>query len=347
MTTELTLQLGIEVPIIQGGMAWVSGPSLAGAVSDAGGLGVLGAATMDAMELRAAVRTVQAQTDRPFAVNLPLIRLRPDGEDLIEEMVEVILAERVPVVITGAGSPARLTPVLRGAGRLVGHVVPSPDLAVKAYRAGVDFVIAESVEAGGHVREGGLATMSLIPQVVDAVPIPVVAAGGIADGRGIAATLSLGASAVQLGTRFVATKECNAHPAYKGSVIRACAEETALYGPRGSVSRGLLTPPVMEMVELSAAGASDEAISEARGVDRARRGCVEGEVEAGILPSGSAVGLVRGLPTVADLMDELMRDARRSLEAGRGVLGARAGSMEVHAAAMAVGSLTRTAYSVV
>lgn len=346
MTTELTLQLGIDVPIIQGGMAWVSGPNLAAAVSDAGGLGVLGAGTMDATELRAAVRSVQARTDRPFAVNLPLLRLRPDGADLIGAMVEVILAERVPVVITGAGSPARLTPVLRGAGRLVGHVVPSPGLAVKAYRAGVDFVIAESVEAGGHVREGGLATMSLVPQVVDAVPIPVVAAGGIADGRGIAATLSLGASAVQLGTRFVATKECNAHPAYKGSVIRACAEETALYGPRGSVSRGLLTPPVKEMVEMSAAGASDEAISEARGVDRARLGCVEGKVEAGILPSGSAVGLVRGLPTVADLMDELMRDARRSLEAGRQVLGAPAGSMEVHAAAMAVGSLTRTAYSV-
>ncbi len=346
MKTELTQQLGIDVPIIQGGMAWVSGPTLAAAVSEAGGLGVLGAATMDAAELRDAVRTVQARTDRPFAVNLPLIQLRPDGEDLIEEMIEVILAERVPVVLTGAGSAARFTSVLQGADRLVGHVVPSPELAVKAYRAGVDFVVAESVEAGGHVREGGLATMSLVPQVVDAVPIPVVAAGGIADGRGVAAALALGASAVQLGTRFVATKECNAHPAYKGTVIRACAEETALYGPRGSVSRGLLTPPVKRMVEMSAAGVDDGAIREARGVDRARRGCVEGEIEAGILPSGSAVGLVRGLPSVADLVTELVRDARRSLEGGRRLVGAPGGSMEVHAAAMAVGSLSRTAYSV-
>ncbi len=345
MITALTRQLRIDVPIFQGGMAWVSGPELVAAVSGAGGLGTLGAATMDCVGLRGAIREVQSRTDRPFAVNLPLILLRPDGKDLIEALVEVILAERVPVVITGAGSPARLTSVFQGAGRMVGHVVPSPELAVKAHRAGVDFLIAESVEAGGHVREGGLATMSLVPQVVDAVPIPVVAAGGIADGRGIAAALTLGASAVQLGTRFVATQECTAHPAYKGSIIRASAEETALYGPRGHVSRGLLTPPVKRMVEMAATGVGDDAIREERGVDRARRGCVEGEVEVGILPSGSAVGLVRGLPSVASLIDELMGDARRPIEAARRMLGRSGGPSEVHAAAMAVGALSGTVSS--
>jgi enoyl-[acyl-carrier protein] reductase II len=345
MNTELTRRLGIDVPVLQGGMAWVSGPELAAAVSAAGGLGIIGAATMECDELRDAIRRVRARTDRPFGVNIPLILVRPDGEDRIGQLIEIVLAERVPVVITGAGSATRLTSLLRGAGRVVGHVVPSPDLAVKAYRAGVDFVIAESVEAGGHVREGGLATMSLVPQVVDAVPIPVVAAGGIADGRGMAAALTLGASAVQLGTRFIATKECSAHPAYKGSVIRACAEQTGLYGPRGQVSRGLLTPPVERMIEMAAAGADDELIREERGQDRARRGCVDGEVEAGILPSGSAVGLVQGLPSVAALLDELVSDAQRSLRASRRLLDARGGSMEVHAAAMAIGSLTGNAYT--
>lgn len=318
MENAFTRRLGIEVPIIQGGMAWVSGSELAAAVSAAGGLGVLGAATMDGPELREAIRGVRARTDRPFAVNLPLIRLRPDGADLVEDMVEVLLGEDVPVVITGAGSPARWTSVLRDSGRVVGHVVPSPRLASKAYEAGVDFVVAESTEAGGHIRERGLATMSLVPQVVDAVPIPVVAAGGMADGRGLVAAMALGASAVQLGTRFVATRECGAHPAFKGSVIRADAEDAVLYGPSGQVSRGLATPPVVEMVEMKGAGASDERILEVRGRDRARRGCVEGEVEGGILPSGSGVGLIRGLPTVEELMVELVSDARQRLSELRG-----------------------------
>lgn len=311
MRSELTAKLGISVPIIQGGMAWVSGGRLAGAVSAAGGLGVLGSATMDPQVLRAEIRAVRAQTDNPFAVNLPLIGLRADGHDVLGELVEVILAEDVPVVITGAGSPARLTRVFKEAGRMVGHVVPSPRLAVKSYEAGVDFVVAESSEAGGHIRPGGLATLSLVPQVVDAVPLPVVAAGGIADGRGVAAAFALGASAVQIGTRFIATAECEAHPAYKDCVVRGNAEDAVIYGPHGHVSRGLANPAVQRMVDMERAGASTEELRAERGKDRARRGCVEGDVEEGILPSGSGVGLVGEIVTVAELLDELMTRARQ------------------------------------
>lgn len=315
MQRDLTSKLGITIPIIQGGMAWVSGSRLASAVSRAGGLGVLGSATMDPSHLRNEIREVQARTANTFAVNLPLIRLRADGEDRLEELVQIILDEKVPVIITGAGSPSRYTSTLKAAGRMVGHVVPSPRLALKAEGAGVDFIVAESSEAGGHIRPGGLATLSLIPQVVDAVSVPVVAAGGIVDGRGVAAALALGASAVQLGTRFVATVECEAHPAFKKSLVRAGSEDAVVYGPPGQVSRGLATPAVQRMVEMEQAGATADELREVRGTDRARRGCVEGEVDEGILPSGSGVGLVRELPTVAELLEELMSGASERSEA--------------------------------
>ena len=315
MNSPLLDLLGIRYPVVQGGMAWVSGSKLATAVSCAGGLGVLGAATMDPEELAEEIRRVRSQTAASFGVNLPLIGLRADGGERVGDLVEVILSEDVPVVITGAGSPARWTRVFKDAGRVVGHVIPSPRMASKANDSGVDFVVAESTEAGGHIRAGGLATMSLVPQVVDAVPIPVVAAGGIADGRGVAAALTLGASAVQLGTRFVATQECEAHAAFKAGLVRAEGEDAVLYGPPGFLSRGLNTPPVRRMVEMAEEGASSDELRRVRGTDRARRGCVDGEVEQGILPSGSGVGLVRGLPTVSELIEQLMHDARKQLEA--------------------------------
>ena len=317
MKTALTSLLGIEYPLIQGGMAWVSGSPLAAAVSEAGGLGVLGSATMDEDELREHVRAVRRSTQAPFAVNLPLIRLRPDGEDLVDRMVRVVVEEKVGVVITGAGSPRRFTGRLQEAGAIVGHVVPSPSLARKAEASGVDFVIAESIEAGGHVRPGGLATVSLVPQVADAVSVPVVAAGGIADARGVVAALALGAAGVQMGTRFIATRECGAHPAFKGCIVRAGEEDAVLHGPRGHFSRALRTPPVERMLSLSEAGADDAELLEVRGRDRARRGCVLGEIEEGLLPAGSAVGLVRGLPTVRELIESLMSGVEERMDALR------------------------------
>ena len=303
--TPLTRLLGTPLPIVQGGMAWVSRFGLASAVSEAGGLGVLGAATMDADELRTEIRAVRVLTDRPFGVNVPLICVRPDGSDTTRELLDVVIAERVPVVITGAGSPARHTDELKDGGAVVLHVVPSPALAEKAEAAGVDAVIAESSEAGGHVRPGGLATLSLVPQVVDAVSCPVVAAGGIGDARGVLAALALGADGVQMGTRFVATAECEAHADYKRAVVEAGAEGSPIYCRTHHASRGLATPIVRRLIELEKGGASPEELAALRGRHRAQLGCVEGELEEGICPSGSGVGLVGEVATVADVLAEI------------------------------------------
>ena len=303
--TPLSALLGTDLPIIQGGMAWVSRFELASAVSNAGGLGVLGAATMDPEELRTEIEAVRVLTDRPFAVNVPLICLRPDGSDTTRAMIDVVIAQRVPVVITGAGSARMFTEELQAAGATVLHVVPSPELARKAEAAGVDGLVAESVEAGGHVRADGLATLSLIPQVVDAVSCPVVAAGGIADGRGVLAALALGADGVQIGTRFIATKECEAHAAYKRALIDAPAEGSTVYSRAYHASRGLSTAVVTRLVELERAGAPQSEIAALRGRDRARLGCIEGQIHLGICPAGSGVGLVQEVTSVADVMAEL------------------------------------------
>lgn len=319
--TNLKELLGLEFPIIQGGMSWVSRHRLAAAVSHAGALGVIGAATMDPEELRSEIRALRALTQRPYAVNVPLVLLRPDGGDRVPGLIEVILSERVPIVITGAGSPRRFTGQLKEAGIRVAHVVPSPELACKAYASGVDFVIAESIEGGGHVRVDGLATVSLIPQVADAVPCPVVAAGGIVDARGILAAFSLGACGVQMGTRFVATKECEAHAAYKQEITGAGSEAAVLYSRGHHASRGLDTPLVRRLIELEDSGASAAEVAALRGRHRAHLGCVEGDVGEGILPAGSGVGLVDGLPTVAELLAELSLGVTEGLARLDGVLG--------------------------
>jgi len=315
LPTPLSTLLGTDLPIIQGGMSWVSHFNLASAVSNAGGLGVLGAATMDPEELRTEIQAVRVLTDRPFAVNVPLISVRPDGTDTNRALMDVVMDQRVPIVITGAGSAKLFTKELQAAGAIVLHVVPSPSLARKAEAAGVDGVVAESTEAGGHVRAGGLATLSLVPQVVDAVACPVVAAGGIADGRGILAAMALGAAGVQIGTRFVATRECQAHAAYKRALIDAPAEGSALYSRDYHASRGLATEIVVRLVELERTGAPQSEITSLRGRDRARIGCVEGHIDEGICPAGSAVGLVDSELTVADLMAELERGLRSGFDA--------------------------------
>jgi len=313
IATSLTRLLEIELPVIQGGMSWVSHCGLASAVSDAGGLGVLGAATMDPDELAAEIEAMRIMTEQPFGVNVPLICVRPDGSDLTRALIDVVLASAAPIVITGAGSAARYTAELKAAGKTVLHVVPSPELALKAEAAGVDAVVAESNEAGGHVRADGLATLSLVPQVVDAVDCPVVAAGGIADARGVLAALALGAGGAQLGTRFIATAECDAHAAYKRAIVAARAEDSAIYCRTHHASRGLLTQIVKELVERERAGASARELAELRGRHRARLGCIEGELDEGICPVGSGVGLVRDTATVAEVMGEIAADLRRQL----------------------------------
>ncbi len=287
-------------------MAWVSRHRLASAVSEAGGLGVLGAATMEPAELRSEIALTRECTSRPFGVNVPLLCLRPDGSDVTTELISIVIEERIPVVITGAGSPARYTAELQRAGCTVLHVVPSPKLALKAEAAGVDAVVAESLEAGGHVRDGGLGTFSLVPQVVDAVSCPVIAAGGIADARGVLAAFALGAHGVQMGTRFVATLECEAHPAYKDALVGAGSEDALLYCRSQHASRGLATPVVRELIELERIGARPEDLQAVRGRHRAQLGCIEGDIEEGLCPAGSGVGMVDEVLSVEELLTRIV-----------------------------------------
>lgn len=308
---------GVRHPIVQGGMSWVSRHPLAAAVSEAGALGVIGSGGMDVDELRDEIRALRALTPAPFGVNVTLVNVRPDGADLVEELMRVVIDERVPIAIVGAGSPSRYTDRLHEAGTVVVHVVPSVALAAKAAAAGVDAVVAESVEAGGHVRAEGLSTVSLVPQVVDAVEVPVIAAGGIADGRGVAAAFALGTEAVQIGTRFIAAAECNAHTAYKAAVVDADAEGTALYGRTPRLSRGLRTPVIERLIEMDREGRSDEELRSHRGTGRARLGCIDGDLGEGILPAGAAAGLVHEVAPAAAIVRELVDDAARVLESLR------------------------------
>jgi len=299
--------LGITYPIVQGGMSWVSRHALAAAVSEAGALGVIGSGGMEPDELREEIRALRRLTGRAFAVNVPLIDVRVSGtDDVAARLVDVVVEERVPIVVTGAGSPARFTPRLQQAGARVLHVVPSVRLARKAEGAGVDALVAEGFEAGGHVQGDGLSTFALVPQVVDAVSIPVVAAGGIADGRGVVAALALGAAGVQLGTRFIATHECNAHVHAKNALVEASDEGTLVYCRESHTSRALATRAVRAMVEMEARGVPIEEILEYRGRSRARRACLGGDLEEGILPAGASVGLVRELCSVDELVRALV-----------------------------------------
>jgi len=296
-------------------MAWVSGHRLASAVSEAGGLGVLGAAAMEPAELRDEITRLRERTTRPFGVNVPLLCLRPDGSDVVADLIAVVIEERVPVVITGAGSPARFTAELKQTGATVLHVVPSPKFARKAQDAGVDAVVAESLEAGGHVREGGLGTFSLVPQVVDAVSCPVIAAGGIADARGVLAAIALGAHGVQMGTRFVATTECEAHAAYKDALVEAGSEDAVVYCKKHHASRGLATPVVRELIQLERFGAGIEDLQSKRGRHRARLGCIEGNIEEGLCPAGSGVGMVREVLSVEELLTRMVDEVHDLMDA--------------------------------
>jgi enoyl-[acyl-carrier protein] reductase II len=227
--------LGIEYPIIQGGMAWIADADLAGAVSNAGGLGLIAAMSADAEWLRQQIRKAKQITDKPFGVNIMLMSPHAD------EVARVVIEEGVQVVTTGAGSPVKYMKDWLAAGIKVIPVVPSTAIAKLMERNGASAVVAEGGEAGGHV--GDLTTMTLIPQVCDAVNIPVIAAGGIADGRGVAAAFMLGAVGVQLGTRFIASKECNVHTVYKQKVIKAKDIDTIVTGKRlGHPVRCLKTP---------------------------------------------------------------------------------------------------------
>jgi len=300
LSTRLTSLLGIEHPIIQGGMAWTATAELAGAVSNAGGLGIIGAGHMPTDLLREQIRGAKALTDRPFGVNLMLMTPH------IDELVQLVLDEHVPVVTTGAGNPGKYMDALRAQGIKVLPIAPSTALARRLESIGADAIIGEGMEAGGHIGE--LTTMVLVPQLVDAVSIPVVAAGGIADGRGMAAAFALGAEGVQVGTRFMCAEECTIHPSVKQQVIKAKDRDTVVTGrSTGHPVRVLKNKLSKQIMELDRANKPD-AIEEL-GSGKLAAAMRNGDTEMGSMMAGQAAALVCEIQPAADIVNEMVREA--------------------------------------
>ena len=306
---RLTQLLHMEYPIIQAGMIWASGWKLASAVSRAGGLGILGAGSMYPDVLRDHIRKCKAATDRPFGVNLPL--LYPD----IEKHIEIIIENRVPVVITSAGSPKTWTSILKDKGIRVVHVVSSSAFAQKAVAAGCDAVVAEGYEAGGHNGREETTTMVLIPQVVQAVSIPVIAAGGIATGQQMLAALALGASGVQIGTRFLASEESSAHPDFKKKVIEAKEGDTHLRMHKLVPVRLLKNEFYRRVEEAEARGATADELKELLGRARAKKGMFEGDLDEGELEIGQVSSLLDDILPAETIVRNLLHEYQHALEA--------------------------------
>jgi len=299
--TVLCDLLGITHPIIQGGMAWIATAELAAAVSEAGGLGIIGSGSATADWVRDQIRQVRARTDRPFGVNILLISPHAD------EVLRAVLEERVPVVTTGAGTPSAYIPALKEAGIKVIPVVSSVALARRLVRQGADAVVAEGMESGGHI--GDVSTMPLVPQVVDAVSVPVVAAGGFADGRGLAAALALGAAGIQMGTRFICTTECIAHPNFKRKVLEAQDRSTTVTGySLGHAVRALRNPMTREFARMELAGISEAELIEF-GTGKMRLGLIEGDVEHGSLMCGQVAGLVNDIMPCRQIIERIVTEA--------------------------------------
>ena len=290
--------LGIKYPIFQGGMAWIGTAELASAVSNAGGLGIIGAGHMPPEVLRAEIQKCKGWTEQPFGVNVMLM------SPYAKEVMQVVLAEKVPVVTTGAGNPGEYVPELKAIGSKVIPVVASVALAKRLVRSGADAVIAEGMESGGHIGE--ITTMALVPQVVDAVDVPVIAAGGIADSRGVAAAFALGAKAVQMGSRFVMSEECIAHPNYKELVRKAKDRATVVTGRTlGHPARVIHNKLTRKYLEMEANGAPAEEL-EALGVGSLHRATHEGDVENGSVMIGEISGMLNDIKPVQKIIDDIV-----------------------------------------
>lgn len=306
MKTRITELLGIEYPIIQGGMAWVAEYHLAAAVSEAGGLGIIGAGGAPAEWVREQIRKVKETTKKPFGVNLML--MNPEADDI----ARVIAEEGVQVVTTGAGNPGKYMAMWKEAGVKVIPVVASVAMAKMMERAGADAVVAEGTESGGHI--GSATTMTLVPQVVDAVTIPVIAAGGIADGRGLAAAFMLGAEAVQMGTRFIVAAESIVHENYKQKVIAAKDIDSEVTGmSHGHPVRQLRNHMTREYLKQEKAGASFEELEQLT-LGALRKAVVEGDTVNGTLMAGQIAGLVSREQTCGEMMQEIMVQAATLLK---------------------------------
>ena len=301
MKTEVTELLGIEYPIIQGGMAWVAEYHLAAGVSNAGGLGLIGAASAPAEWVREQIREAKKLTDKPFGVNIMLMSPYAD------EVAKVVAEEGVKVVTTGAGNPEKYMKMWKEAGVKVIPVVASVALAKRMERCGADALVAEGTEAGGHIGEN--TTMVLVPQIVDAVNIPVIAAGGIADGRGIAAAFMLGARAVQMGTHFVATKESMVHENYKNAILKAKDIDSRVTGrTTGHPVRALRNQMTKQYLDMEKAGASFEELEHLT-LGGLRRAVVDGDVVNGSVMAGQSAAMVKEILSCEELIQKLVKES--------------------------------------
>lgn len=306
MKTRLCELLGIEYPVIQGGMAWVATAELAAAVSNGGGLGIIAAGGAPAEVVREQIKKCREMTDKPFGVNVMLM------SPFAEEVMKVVIEEKPAVVATGAGNPGKYIPDLKAAEIKIFPVIASVAMAKKMEKDGVDGVVAEGTESGGHIGE--ITTMCLVPQVADAVNIPVIAAGGIADNRGAVAAFALGADGIQVGTRFICSEECIAHQNYKDAVLKAKDRDAVVTGrSTGAPVRALKNKLTREYAKLEAAGASKEEI-ENLGVGGLRRAFAEGDVQTGSLMAGQSAAMVNKIEPCADIIRSYFEGVEDILE---------------------------------
>lgn len=299
--TDLCDLLNIKYPLLQGAMSWIAGGKLAGAVSQAGGMGVIGTGNADATWLKQELDIAYQLTDKPFAVNLML------ASPHIDEIVDLVIREHVPVVTTGGGNPGIYMERLKNAGIKVIPVVASVALAKRLARLGADALVAEGMESGGHIGE--MTTMCLVPMVVNVVDIPVIAAGGIADGRGFISALALGAKGVQIGTRFICAEECNAHASYKQKVIKSKDRDTVVCGATtGHPVRAIHNRFSREYLNREKAGASKEDL-DVLGRGRYNAAAINGDLEQGTILAGQICGLVNKVQPAADIINDIMNHA--------------------------------------
>lgn len=299
---RITDLLRIQYPIIQAGMVWVSGWKLASAVSNCGGLGLIGAGSMKSDLLKLHIERCRAATGNPFGVNIPLLRGDAD------ELINVVINENVPIVFTSAGHPGKFIELLKKNNITVIHVVPSVKHGIKAESVGCDAVVGEGVEAGGHNGLDETTTFSLIPRLVDSLKIPVIAAGGIADGRGILAALSLGAEGVQIGTRFAATIESSAHENYKTKILESQEDDTVLILKKIGPTRMIKNEFTKIVQNAESEGATVEELKNILGEKREKQGIFDGDLVSGMLEAGQSVGLIKEILSVSELFNKLISE---------------------------------------
>ena len=307
MNTKITELLGIKYPVLQGGMAWIAESTLASAVSEAGGLGIIAGGSAPIDYLRDQIRKTKELTSKPFGVNIML--MSPNAEDL----AQLVIDEKVPVVTTGAGSPGKFIDGWKNAGVKTIPVVPSVALAKRMVRAGADAIIAEGTESGGHIGEN--TTMCLVPQVVDAVDVPVIAAGGIADGRGIAASFMLGAQGVQIGTRFLAAEECQIHSTYKELVVKAKDTESIVTGrSTGHPCRNVKTKFAKKLASGEMNGSITPDEFEELTLGSLRKAVQDGNLDEGSFLCGAIAGMVNEIKPCSEIIEEMISQAKALLK---------------------------------